>query len=78
MVISPTEKLNCFYGDFLPDSFIFNKFDTMKILSRLYFRQNKLNEENRKEKKDGKKEKDDRVMLVMDDCMSSKRRLEER
>ena len=41
MVISPTEKLNCFYGDFLPDSFIFNKFDT-EILSRLYFRQNKL------------------------------------
>ena len=71
MVISPTEKLNCFYGDFLPDSFIFNKFDT-EILSRLYFRQNKLNEENRKRKKEGKKEKDDRVMLVMDDCMSSK------
>jgi len=26
-VISKTEKLNRFYGDFCPDSYIFNKFD---------------------------------------------------
>lgn len=71
MIISPTEKLNCFYGDYLPDSFIYNKFET-DILKRLYSRQSKLNDDNIKRKKDGKKNKDDRVLLIMDDCMSSK------
>lgn len=71
LIISPTEKLNCFYGDHIPDSYIYNKFST-DILSRVYARQGKLNDENKKRKKDGKKLKDDRLMLVMDDCMSSK------
>ena len=31
-----------------------------------------MNEDNQKRKKDGKKLKDDRIMLIMDDCMSSK------
>lgn len=71
LIISPTEKLNCFYGDHIPDSYIYNKFST-DILSRVYSRQGKINDENKKRKIDGKKLKDDRLMLVMDDCMSSK------
>ena len=71
LIVSPTEKLNCFYGDHIPDSYIYNKFST-DILSRVFARQGKLNEENKKRKKNGKKLKDDRIMMVMDDCMSSK------
>jgi hypothetical protein len=70
-VISKTEKLNRFYGDFCPDSYIFDNFDT-DILSKIYQRQAKLNEDNSKRKKEGKKQKDDSLMLIMDDCMSSK------
>ena len=71
VVISRTEKLNRFYGEFIPDSFIYDNFDT-EILSKIYTRQGKCNEDNRVRVKEGKKEKDDRIMLVMDDCMSSK------
>lgn len=71
VVVSKTEKLNKFYGEFIPDSYIFEDFDT-SILSRIYQRQSKLNEDNILRRKEGKKEKDDRIMLVMDDCMSSK------
>ena len=73
VIVSKTEKLNKFYGEFIPDSYIFEDFDT-SILSRIYQRQSKLNEDNILRRKEGKKEKDDRIMLVMDDCMSSKYR----
>ena len=71
IIISKTEKLNSFYGKFVPDLFIFDTFDS-NILTRLYQRQARLNEDNKKRADNGKKLKDDRVMLVMDDCMSSK------
>lgn len=71
VVISKTEKLNKFYGDFIPDSYIFDTFDT-SILTKIYKRQGRLNDDNQQRKKQGKKLKDDRLMLIMDDCMSSK------
>ena len=71
LVISKTEKLNKFYGEFVPDSYIFNSFNT-SILTKLFRRQGKLNEDNSRRKKQGKKLKDDSIMLIMDDCMSSK------
>ena len=71
VIISRTEKLNKFYGDFCPDSYIYDSFDT-EILSNIYQRQAKLNSDNERRKKEGKKLKDDRLMLIMDDCMSSK------
>ena len=71
VVISRTEKLNKFYGDFIPDSYTFNDFEP-DILSRIYGRQTKLSEDNENRVKEGKKSKDDRLMLIMDDCMSSK------
>lgn len=71
IAISRTEKLNSFYSDFIPDSFIYSEYDS-SILSRVYERQSQINEDNKIRKKEGKKEKDDSVMLIMDDCMSSK------
>jgi hypothetical protein len=71
IAISKTEKLNSFYGDFVPDSFIYYDYDT-EILSNVYNRQGMINEDNKLREKQGKPLKDDRIMLIMDDCMSSK------
>jgi len=71
VAISRTEKLNKFYADFIPDSYIYSEYDS-DVLSKIYERQSIMNEENKNRKKEGKKEKDDRLMIIMDDCMSSK------
>lgn len=71
VAISKTEKLNKFYSDFIPDIYIFDEYDNV-ILNRIYKRQSLMNEDNVEKKKEGKKIKDPRVMLIMDDCMSSK------
>ena len=71
IAISKTEKLNKFYANFIPDSFIFSDYDPA-ILGSIYDRQSKMNEDNKRRREEGKTEKDDRIMLIMDDCMSSK------
>lgn len=72
IVISLTEKLNKFYGEFIPSSYIYDKFDT-EILSRMFIRQKKMILDNDERKKKGKPLKDTTLMLVMDDCMSDKK-----
>jgi hypothetical protein len=71
VAISRSEKLNSFYSEFIPDSYIFSEYES-SILSRIYERQAAMNEDNKKRIKDGKKPKNDSLMLIMDDCMSSK------
>jgi len=71
IAISRTEKLNKFYSDFIPESYIYSEYDS-DILSKVYDRQSIMNEENKIRKDKGKPEKDDRIMIIMDDCMSSK------
>ena len=71
IAISKTEKLNKFYSDFIPDSFIYSDYEP-EILTKVYERQSKMNIDNATRVKSGKKPKDDRLMLIMDDCMSSK------
>ena len=71
IAISKTEKLNKFYSEFIPDSFIFSDYEP-EILTKVYERQAKMNNDNALRVKEGKKEKDDRIILIMDDCMSSK------
>jgi hypothetical protein len=71
VAISRTEKLNSFYSEFIPDSYIYSEYSS-DILSRIYDRQSKMNEDNKVRIKDGKEPKEDSVMLIMDDCMSSK------
>ena len=71
VAISRTEKLNSFYSDFIPDAYIFSEYDS-DILSKIYQRQSQMNEDNKRRIKDGKHAKDDSIMLIMDDCMSSK------
>ncbi len=71
IAISKTEKLNSFYGEFIPDSFIYYDYES-DILSNIYNRQSIINEDNKIRIKNNQKEKDDRIMIIMDDCMSSK------
>jgi hypothetical protein len=71
VAISKTEKLNKFYADFIPDIYIHDEYDN-KILNKIYQRQSLMNDDNEQKKKDGKRMKDPRAMLIMDDCMSSK------
>ena len=71
VAISRTEKLNSFYSNFIPDLYIYSEYNT-DILNKIFKRQSLLNEINKQRKKDNKTDKDDSIMLIMDDCMSSK------
>ena len=71
IAISRTEKLNSFYSEFIPNSYIYSEYNS-DILTRIYERQSKMNEDNKKRIKESKEPKNDSVMLIMDDCMSSK------
>ena len=71
IAISKTEKLNCFYSEFIPDSYIYSDFST-EILSRLFKRQSQIIEDNKIREKEGRNKKDGSVMLIMDDCLSVK------
>lgn len=71
LIICKTEKLNSFYSNMVPDLYIYYNFES-EILTRLFARQKRLNADNKKRMKLKKKTKDDRVMVIMDDCMSDK------
>jgi len=71
IAISRTEKLNHFYTDFIPESYIYSEFST-EMLTRLFNRQAKIIADNEKRVLEGKESKDGSVMLIMDDCLSSK------
>ena len=70
IAISKTEKLNKFYGEFIPDIYIYDNYNT-SILNRIFARQQKISDDNAERKREGKKLKDSRMFLLMDDCMSS-------
>ena len=71
IAISKTEKLNKFYTEFIPDLYIYDDYSS-SILDKIYQRQEQIGMDNQKRKREGKKEKDGRLILIMDDCMSSK------
>ena len=70
IIISPTDKLSRFYGNFFPDLFIHYKYSA-SVLDRLFYRQEKMMEKEEELAKRGKKI-DPRTFLLMDDCLSSK------
>ena len=71
IAISKTEKLNKFYSEFIPDIYIYDEYNN-NILNRVFKRQSQISEDNEKRVIDGKRNKDARAMLIMDDCMGSK------
>jgi hypothetical protein len=71
VAISKTEKLNKFYTEFIPELYIYDEYSS-SILDKIYQRQEQISNDNERRRKEGKKEKDGRLILIMDDCMSSK------
>jgi len=70
-VIAPTSKMNKFYEEFVPESFIHHVYDG-SIIQNFLNRQSYLIDLNNDRKKMGKKPTNDLSYLIMDDCMSSK------
>jgi hypothetical protein len=68
IIICPTERMNRFYGEFFPETFIYHKFDENTV-EKLLARQINMIDKAAKKKKRGKK-LDPRVILVMDDCLA--------
>jgi len=71
VAISKTEKLNKFFGEFIPDIYIYENYSS-ELLNKIFANQRQIIEDNEERHKEGKRPKDPRLMLVMDDCMSSK------
>ena len=71
LVIAPTDKMNKFYDEFIPSSFIHHEYKP-DIIPKLLGRQKKILEKNEKRLKDGKTLVDPRIVFVMDDCMAAK------
>ncbi len=71
VVIAPTDKMTKFFDDIFPSLFIYHEYDET-IIPRVLARQKKILDKNQKRKKNGKKPVDPRLVLIMDDCMSSK------
>ena len=71
VVIAPTDKMNGFYNDFFPLSFIYHEFNA-NIIPKILIRQRRMLEKNKQRVKKSKKKIDPRAFLIMDDCMSSK------
>ena len=68
IIISPTEDMSCFYGNFFPDLFIHYEYEP-SILQNLFSRQTSVIDKCKKYYKQ-KKKVDPRVFLIMDDCLA--------
>jgi len=70
MIISKTEKMSCFYGEFFPDTYIHYEYKS-ELIENMLNRQQQMVDKCREKYKQGKKV-DPRIILVMDDCLASK------
>jgi len=70
-VIAPTDKMTGFFNEFVPPVFTHHMYNEV-IISNIMKRQLGYITKNNERKKKGKKIKDHRTFLIMDDCMSSK------
>lgn len=70
MIIAPTDRMNCFYGEFVPDMYVHYEYQP-DVIETFLTRQD-LMIQKYKEKKSKSKFVDPRAFLVMDDCLSSK------
>lgn len=70
VIISPTDRMNSFYGCFYPDSYVHYGYKS-SIIEKLLMRQTILIEKNVEKNKIGKKI-DTRAFIVMDDCLADR------
>jgi len=70
IIISRTDRVDPFFANFFPDSFIFYNYKS-EIIDRLVRRQEVILEKYKEKKKLGKRI-DPRALIIMDDCLASK------
>lgn len=70
IIISPTDEMNGFYHNFVPDSYIYYEFKA-EVVENLLNHQRWIIEKQKERKKKGK-ETNTKAFIVMDDCLSSK------
>jgi hypothetical protein len=71
VAICPTDKITGFYNEFIPQCFTHHEY-TEAILSNIMKRQQKYLIKNKEREKKGKSIKDNRIIFIMDDCMSTR------
>ena len=70
LIIAPTDRMNCFYGNFFPDSYIHYTYRS-DIIEKLLLRQDIMIDKKKQKLAQGKVI-DSRAFIVMDDCLSKK------
>ena len=70
LIIAPTDRMNCFYGKFFPDSYIFYEYKS-EVIERVLERQQKIIEKQQEKIRQGKNI-DTRSFIIMDDCLGQK------
>jgi hypothetical protein len=70
IIISKTDRVDPFFVNFFPDSFIYYDYKS-QIIEKLIRRQELIMEKLKDKKKEGKKI-DPRAIIIMDDCLASK------
>ena len=69
-IISPTDKMSVFYGNFVPPLYVHYKYDSNVIADILYRQESMIAKCNEKKKR--RRKVDPRAFVVMDDCLASK------
>jgi hypothetical protein len=70
VIISPTDRMSCFYGTFFSDTYIFYDYKS-EIIEKVIIRQKIIIDKAKLKAKQGKK-LDTRAFIVMDDCLGQK------
>ena len=70
VIISPTDRMSSFYGEFFPELYIHYEY-TSELIESILYRQRQMIYKQKEKAKLGKRV-DPRAILVMDDCLSSK------
>lgn len=71
VVIAPTDRMNSFYNDFFPDSYIHYQYQS-SIITKILDRQTQMIDKQQAKKKQGKNI-DPRTFIIMDDCLGDKK-----
>jgi len=71
IVIAPTDRMNSFYNDFFPDTYIHYQYKS-SIITKILDRQTQMIDKQQAKKKVGKNI-DVRTFIIMDDCLGDKK-----
>lgn len=71
LIIAPTDRMNCFYGNFFPDTYIHCRYES-QIIEKLLRRQEEMIDKAARKKLKGKSV-DPKAFIVMDDCLGDKK-----